>query len=341
MENIQQYLVTSLNDVNREINSTQEMVLAAMDNNGSGVKILTELSFRDQCDNATCAYNLPEAPFLAAAAEECRKGMSKGIDYRGMPVTVGYHCIPELKLGLIMKVDQNQIDSGGLELAIEYVNNWNRLHVDTSEEILLVTHNQTPNHHHNATAAPHKSLVVLTAHHSNHQQECSHSSCASDMAAPGEPLLSALLQSQGTMQGVFDGEHLLAASDYIHQLGVAIVVKVHSSPRACVRSTIVSRCLGTQVCMPQFKWVRILFSHACNVVSPPFVACTMASCQIPHLWRHAKIPRLFRVGFFIQYRVQYQAHGSIRRFIFAALNPRRVSIDVQMRSCAREHCFRG
>ena len=98
-------LAKSLDLLNLRMDRTEEMVLATPNaSNASGVDLLTQRKFADQCGNASCGYDLAVAPFIDRAVHHCEEGVQQGYDYRGVAVAAAYRCIPELRSGLVFKV---------------------------------------------------------------------------------------------------------------------------------------------------------------------------------------------------------------------------------------------
>lgn len=92
------------------ISQSGEIILASRE--GSEILFLNELRFRD---NAAFNYRVP---FNAPAGEDLLpvqravRGESGGglaIDYRGEPVAAGWEYLPNLRIGLVLKVDEEEV----------------------------------------------------------------------------------------------------------------------------------------------------------------------------------------------------------------------------------------
>eukprot|EP00670_Eutreptiella_braarudii_P025018 CAMPEP_0174379242 /NCGR_PEP_ID=MMETSP0811_2-20130205/122584_1 /TAXON_ID=73025 ORGANISM="Eutreptiella gymnastica-like, Strain CCMP1594" /NCGR_SAMPLE_ID=MMETSP0811_2 /ASSEMBLY_ACC=CAM_ASM_000667 /LENGTH=1177 /DNA_ID=CAMNT_0015531721 /DNA_START=78 /DNA_END=3611 /DNA_ORIENTATION=- len=220
--NLARDLAASLDSVNGKINRTEEMGFAMKTNNN--ISVLTNLKFRDQCANGTdCSYDLSEDGIIRRAVEKCESGVARGLDYRGVAMTIGYYCIPYLDGTLFMKVDNDQVQADGVELARNFVNNENQLINDTTQEIIMAVRKD-------GVAAEDvnspKDFSFLTK--LKYKDQC-HPNCGGSPKAAA-PMINALRETTGLIQGPdYRLEEVLASYDYIHEMGMGLVVKVDAS----------------------------------------------------------------------------------------------------------------
>ena len=219
VSDLQTGLADSLDKLNRELHYSEEMVLVTSAN-ASGVAVLTEPKFGAQCDGP-CAYDPAAAPFLDRAATQCQRGVGAGRDYRGAAVVAAYRCIPELSVGLLMKVDRLQIRNDQIEMARRYADSQNNRSAGTTMEIVLAQRNagvgaadvEGPEH-----------FTFLTQF--KHRDACRDGRCGGE-GASAEPMVRALQGLTGTVAGNdYRPREVLAVHSYVAELDVGMVLKV-------------------------------------------------------------------------------------------------------------------
>eukprot|EP00667_Euglena_gracilis_P003367 EG_transcript_3376 len=129
-QTILQKLASILNSINAKFGSTEELELQAL--NGTQIVPLTTYRFADQCPNGTCNTSA----YIKMAANGCKTGVAVSTDYRGKAVTAGYTCLKDLNAYVAYSVDQAEIQSTEVSLAVESTNIMND-NGATSYELVL------------------------------------------------------------------------------------------------------------------------------------------------------------------------------------------------------------